>query len=76
MVVFRGRCAMQTATFTNVSEVLTASIMIALTMEAVRTSETLVNFYQSTRRYTPDDSRLQMNNESITNTRLVFGPSD
>jgi hypothetical protein len=27
-------------------------------MEAARTSETLVNFYQTTRRYNPEDSRL------------------
>jgi hypothetical protein len=27
-------------------------------MEAARTSETLVNFYQTTRRYNPDDSHL------------------
>jgi hypothetical protein len=43
--------------FTNVSEVLAASI-IALVMEAARTSETLVNVYQTTRRYNPDDSHL------------------
>jgi hypothetical protein len=28
-------------------------------MEAARTSETLVNFYQNTRRNTPEDSHLQ-----------------
>jgi hypothetical protein len=28
-------------------------------MEAARTSETLVNFYQTTRRYNPEDSNLQ-----------------
>jgi hypothetical protein len=27
-------------------------------MEATRTSETLVNFYQTTRRYNPEDSHL------------------
>jgi hypothetical protein len=27
-------------------------------MEAARTSETLVNFYQTTRRYNPEDSYL------------------
>jgi hypothetical protein len=32
---------------------------IALMMEATRTSETLVNFYQTTRRYNPEDSHLQ-----------------
>jgi hypothetical protein len=33
--------------------------MIALMMEAARTSETLANFYQTTRRYNQDDSHLQ-----------------
>jgi hypothetical protein len=28
-------------------------------MEAARTSETLVNFYQTTRHYNPEDSHLQ-----------------
>jgi hypothetical protein len=48
--------------FTNVSEVLAASIiraMVALMMEAARTSETLVSFYQTTRRYNPEDSHLR-----------------
>jgi hypothetical protein len=44
--------------FTNVSEVCSASIVIALMMEAVQTSETLVNLYQSARRYNPEDSHL------------------
>jgi hypothetical protein len=35
---------------------LAASIIIALLMEAARTSETLVNFYQTTRRNNPEDS--------------------
>jgi 16S rRNA C1402 (ribose-2'-O) methylase RsmI len=30
----------------------------ALMMEAARTSETLVNFYQTRRRYNPEDSHL------------------
>jgi hypothetical protein len=30
-------------------------------MEAARTSETLVNFYQTTRRYNPEDSHLHTN---------------
>jgi hypothetical protein len=29
-------------------------------MEAARTSETLVNFYQTTRRYNPEDSHLNI----------------
>jgi hypothetical protein len=48
--------------FTNVSEVLAASIIMAMSdlmMEAARTSETLVNFYQTTRRYNPEDSHLR-----------------
>jgi hypothetical protein len=36
-------------------------IVIALMMEAARTSETLANFYQTTRRYNPEDSHLQLN---------------
>jgi hypothetical protein len=32
--------------------------LIALMMEAARTSETLVNFYHTTRRYNPEDSHL------------------
>jgi hypothetical protein len=34
--------------------------LIALMMEEVQTSETLVNLYQSTQRYDPEDSDLQM----------------
>jgi hypothetical protein len=34
--------------------------LIALMMEAARTSETLVNFCQTTRRYNPEDSHLQI----------------
>jgi hypothetical protein len=32
---------------------------MALFMEAVQTSETVVNLYQSARRYNPGDSRLR-----------------
>jgi hypothetical protein len=34
-------------------------LLIALMMEAARSSETLVNFYQTTRRYNPEDSHLR-----------------
>jgi hypothetical protein len=34
--------------------------MIALMMKAARASETLVNFYQITRRYNPEDSHLRL----------------
>jgi hypothetical protein len=35
-----------------------AAPFIALMMEAARTSETSLNFYQTTRRYNPEDSHL------------------
>jgi hypothetical protein len=41
--------------FINVSEVLAASIIRA-TMEAARTSKTLVNFYQTKRCYNPEEA--------------------
>jgi hypothetical protein len=34
-------------------------VAIALMIEAARTSETLVHFYQTTRRYNPEDSHLR-----------------
>jgi hypothetical protein len=47
---------------TDVAEVLTASIirvMKAMSMEAVGTSEALLNLYQCIRRYSPKDSRIR-----------------
>jgi hypothetical protein len=41
---------------------------MALMMEATRTSETLVKFYQTTRRYNPEDSHLR------THRREKFKP--
>jgi hypothetical protein len=35
--------------------------LFALMMDAARTSETLVNFYQTTQRYNPEDSHLRDN---------------
>jgi hypothetical protein len=43
---------------TDVSAVLTATITITLMMEAVSTSETLVNFYETTQHNIPEDSHL------------------
>jgi hypothetical protein len=43
--------------FTDVSEVLAESIIRAM-MEAASTSKTSVNFYQTTRRYIQEGSRL------------------
>jgi hypothetical protein len=37
---------------------LTRGLLITLMMEAARTSETLLNFYQTTRCYNPEDSHL------------------
>jgi hypothetical protein len=42
-------------------------LLIALMMEAARTSETLVNFYQTTRRYNPKDIHLHFNTVHILN---------
>jgi hypothetical protein len=42
-------------------------LLIALMMEAASTSETLVNFYQTTRRYNPEDSHLRIHRrENLT----------
>jgi hypothetical protein len=48
-----------TLKFTDVSEVCTASIIRAMMMEAVCTSETSVNFNVTTQRYSPEESKLQ-----------------
>jgi hypothetical protein len=51
---------------TNVSEVLTASIIRAITammMEAVSTSEILVNFHQATQCNILEDSHLHLTND-------------
>jgi hypothetical protein len=42
--------------FTDVSEVLTASSIITLMMEAASTSETSVNFYHTIRRKNTEDN--------------------
>jgi uncharacterized protein involved in response to NO len=46
--------------WTDVSEVRTESIIIVLMMEAVCTSETLVHFNVTTRRYIPEESKLHV----------------
>jgi hypothetical protein len=43
---------------TVICNVAQCSLMIALMMEAASTSETSVNFYQTTRRSIPEDSHL------------------
>jgi hypothetical protein len=55
--------------------VVAASIiwaMIALMMEAASTSETSVNFYQTTRRYNPKDSHLRSRRrENLKSHKLI-----
>jgi hypothetical protein len=46
--------------------------VVALMMEAARTSETLVNFYQTTRRYNPEDSRLRTHRLENLKSYLKF----
>jgi hypothetical protein len=43
----------------------------ALMMEAERTSETLVNFYQTTRRYNPEDSHLHTHRRENLKSYLI-----
>jgi hypothetical protein len=45
--------------------------VVALMMEAARTSETLVNFYQTTRHYNPHDSHLNIRVIKSGRTRLT-----
>jgi hypothetical protein len=40
--------------------------------EAARTSETLVNFYQTTRRYNPEDSHLRTHRRENLKSYLVI----
>jgi hypothetical protein len=40
-------------------------------MEAARTSETLVNFYQTTRRYNPEDSNLHTHRRENLKSYMV-----
>jgi hypothetical protein len=49
----------------------------ALMMEAARTSETLVNFYQTTRRYNPEDSHLRTHRRENLKSYFIikFPPS-
>jgi hypothetical protein len=49
----------------------------ALMMDAARTSETTVNFYQTTRRYNPEDSHLRTSNlrSPLKAQKLRFTPN-
>jgi hypothetical protein len=46
--------------------------LIALMMEAARTSETLVNFYQTTRRYNLEDSYLRAHRRENLKSYLIM----
>jgi hypothetical protein len=52
--------------------VLTASIISALMMEAVSTSEMSVNFYQTTRRNIPEDSHLHARRRENQKSQLFY----
>jgi hypothetical protein len=59
--------------FTDVSEVLSASIIRAMSaMEAASTSETLGNIYQTTRRYKPEDSHLYTRRRENLRSYLIL----
>jgi hypothetical protein len=46
-------------------------------MEAARTSETLVNFYQTTRLYNPEDSHLRTHRrENLKSCFIIFDPRE
>jgi hypothetical protein len=47
------------------------SLGVALMMEAARTSERLVNFYQTTRRYNPDASHLRTHRRENLKSYLI-----
>jgi hypothetical protein len=46
--------------------------LIALVMEVARTSETLVTFYQTTRRYNPEDSHLRTHRRENLKSYYMF----
>jgi hypothetical protein len=48
-----------------------AVIYDALMLEAARISETLVNFYQTTRRYNPEDSHLRAHRPENLKSNLL-----
>jgi hypothetical protein len=47
-------------------------MIIALMMEAARTSETLADFYQTTRRYNPEDSHLRTHRRENIKSYLIL----
>jgi hypothetical protein len=53
-------------------DVFWISEAIALTMEAASTSEMTVNFYQTTRRYNPEDSHLNTRRRENLKFNLIY----
>jgi hypothetical protein len=45
-------------------------------MEVASTSEMTVNFYQTKRRYNPEDSHLRNHEASLELRRVAYGPMD
>jgi hypothetical protein len=64
---FRGTCCTLHQGCENVR-----GLFIALIMEAASTSETSINFYQTTRRYNPEDSRLHTLRRENLKSYLIF----
>jgi hypothetical protein len=52
------------------------AMIIALMMEAARTSETLENYYQTTRCYNPEDSNLHTHHRENLKSYLVMDTSE
>jgi hypothetical protein len=46
--------------------------VVALMMEAARTSETVINFYQTKRRYNPEDSHLRTHRRENLKFYVVY----
>jgi hypothetical protein len=57
--------------FTDVSEVIAASIIKAMMMETASTSGTSANFYQTIQCNNPEDSHLQLINCQLLNEGTV-----
>jgi hypothetical protein len=74
MIVFCDVAPCSLVEMTDVLKVRTASIIraIALMMEAVRTSETSVNFYQTARRNIPQGSYLHTRRRDNRKSHKIF----
>jgi hypothetical protein len=73
MTIFWGVAPCSLVDVTDISELLTDSIM-ALMMEAVSTSETSVNFYQTTRSNITEDTHLHTRRQENLKSHLISAP--